>query len=644
MYTPLLIVLAALLAPVASWACSCGYAPPQRQVMPADGARAVPTDATLRVFLTDGFPEGLRRQLATEYRLVGPEGTVTLSANLVRTRLDLRPTALRPNTDYRLEALSAYDAQGQRLDDAARLRAARGRGPKPTQRIWYAVSQFHTAAMNPARERAAPALETLDVHVAFGGGDCGPGTALSAGWNAHTVGPLDVVELEVDGFGVVSTTPVGPVNRGKRSIYVSDLMCNADPFSVGTQPLFRARIVLRNARGDALSSPWLTASPKRPPSGLSPQPKRPQPPAAAMDAWFEAPIVPTPAPVGAGPTGCAHGLELGPDRALAEAGAQGDFGSHSMAVQVAGGLAGLTVRDGAAWLVGGEAPVKIGAASAAIGVPATGGPVVLLTDHQAKHVHLQVVQLDAAGQPIWQTTVANTHTNWHAEVAACGDRVVVAWGQVVGDKFEQERLQWALLNKADGAIIRQVVGKAGMRISGETLGLGCLGEGALIVVPARGALASLGVRINREGKARTVKGLPAGQHFSVVTHDQGAMLAFAHNGGVFAQPLDAKGGLVGSALPLGEGRKPVLAPLGPHWAVAWEAPAMKHIRLTAMSMHPARVAEPVSIKGAARWHTPALLSAGDEVQVVAGFAQSLRGLTATCRSQPTGRAPAQLAP
>ncbi|MCA9527415.1 MAG: hypothetical protein KC549_14090, partial [Myxococcales bacterium] len=200
----LISVLAALALPVGSaLACSCIEAIPSREVVPRDGATGFPVDGRVRIFLS-AFPPALRARLADEYRLRGPEGLVPLQATVVATRLDLAAT-LKPRTTYTLEQVFAYDAHGQRLSDSERFATLRGR--PAAQRLWYAVSRFTTGDARAVAPPAQPTVERVNVGYRHGGGDCGPGTSLYARFQVPAAGPFDVLELEVDGHGVVATAP-----------------------------------------------------------------------------------------------------------------------------------------------------------------------------------------------------------------------------------------------------------------------------------------------------------------------------------------------------------------------------------------------------------------------------------------------------
>ncbi|MEZ4465822.1 MAG: hypothetical protein R3F43_15505 [bacterium] len=310
----LLAALPLLLIAEPALACSCIEATLRREVTPPDGSRGFPVDGRVRIFLT-GFPPALRERLAAEYRLRGPDGFVPLTATVVATRLDLTG-ALKPHATYTLEQVFAYDSSGLRLSDVERFRSLRGE--PAARRLWYPVSTFTTGPGPAGPPPPQPQVERVHVSYRNGGGDCGPGTSLHATFSAAGAGPFDVLELEVDGHGVVATAPAREASRqGATDLGVSDLLCEPDPYSLGKGHQ-RARVIAlgpgpaRPKPGRWTDGPQAASSLfgrqarparpcRRPPSILgSPRPpprrpRRPHRPPPAPTAWSAAgPPSPTP--------------------------------------------------------------------------------------------------------------------------------------------------------------------------------------------------------------------------------------------------------------------------------------------------------------------------------------------------------------
>ena len=220
-----LVVAAAVIGPVAprsASACRCAPVEMRRLVLPADAARDLPLDGQVRVLLS-GFPVRLRAALPQEYRLRDDTGgLVRTRRRLVATRLDLIPEApLRPQAHYTLEEVCALDGQRRCLSDRERWDLAeawtrRHREPAaPPPRVWVRRASFTTEGAADARTPAAPAVRSAHVDFAYGGGDCGPGTSLHAGYDLPAAGaaPTDVLELEIKGRGVLASFVPAPRSK-----------------------------------------------------------------------------------------------------------------------------------------------------------------------------------------------------------------------------------------------------------------------------------------------------------------------------------------------------------------------------------------------------------------------------------------------
>ena len=642
-----------LLRPTAATACSCLEATLQRAILPTDGATHFPVDGQIRVFLTGGFPAALRVRLAEEYRLSGPDGPVPLTASVVRTRLDLKPqTALRPHARYVLESVFAYDANGRRLSDEARMSR---RGAEVTQkRYWFPVVAFETGTESGDKPMADPRAG-IAVDHRRGGGDCGPGSAISATWPQAAGGPFELVELEVEGLGVVATAGSGrPVGDGAVSLGAGNLLCDPDPIEVGYAATYRARVVAVGPSGLRSPAPWVAVTaarrgPSRPNAGALEG-------GAVPAAWFGEPAEPGPAPAPTGPAACPNGLE----RAwVAEADPNWNPVSYEAWLAVGAREADPKGSDLQALLVGqvGETAqwMAIGPNSRQV-VPLTGGveavafqgveAAVLERSGTGDATVFAGLRLDGAGQLRWRQPLVDHHLNWHGRVAFCGERVAFAWDQVVGQAFGDARLRWVVLDAADGHVVGQATdADAPERGFGEGLGLGCMGDGFLLVAgrPLRGVPTAL--RLTREGTAQplTLPDLGA-TTFDVAPWGGGAALALGlHQGGVAVRFLSADGTISPptelSRVPAD--RKPVITagPLG--LAVAWETWPGDRAQATVLDTQ-GHVAEPLVLGAGAVRRTTGITATSQGFLAVTARATGVEVEALRCRATPPLGAPTHL--
>ncbi|MBN8612115.1 MAG: hypothetical protein J0L92_16090 [Deltaproteobacteria bacterium] len=303
-------------------ACSC-IAPRMARVhVPRDGALEVPTDATIRVFLTHTSPS-LRAQLGTEYQLRDARGAlVPFDATVVSTRLDLHPrVALRANETYVLEQLFVFGPDGTRLDDEARRVAP----PGTLRGAFFPVSRFVTSA-GPSSQRAV-ALQVDEASLSFprGGGDCGPGAGMAIELAQTLAGPHDLLELRVRAAGgrelAVSTRPAQ-----ETMLYAGDLLCTPDPVALPPGQSVTYRVVMLDAAGRELgATPWARASERAPRRRARPVIAAGLPPGWAVTSIVSSALAITTQ----GPAGCEHGLEERGRLELVATGAPSSYADRS---------------------------------------------------------------------------------------------------------------------------------------------------------------------------------------------------------------------------------------------------------------------------------------------------------------------------
>ena len=575
---PLMAVLLAVLlcaghAPPAH-ACSCVQVRLGREVLPADGAVDVPTDAVLRVFLT-AFPESVRASLAAEYRLRDPAGTlVPLDATVVSTRLDLRPrTALQPSTEYTLEQVFAFGPTGARLGDTERWRAPAG----TVRGAWYPVVRFRTGAGPATGAARAPTIVRAELHFSSGGGSCGPATTVSVATRLPAaIAATDVAELRVRGQGVVATAPAEDAGE----LAAGDTLCARDPITLRRGASLRVQVAIVDASGAEVgASAWAGASGR----GARPR-SRSHTDLLGAGGWPSIPIGPTPpAAAPSGPQSCAHGLEVVARREVVSDTAPWTYGDRST-------LAG----DGsAAWIAfrgADAAPLRVFALapgrtselpSTLPGRPealvAGAGPLLLSRLYGAGATQSSVVSLDARGTPRW-TSALSGEGGGH-RLARGGGQVLAAWGARQPD--HSRRLAFALLDDRSGAPIASTVST--------TYGLDTNAEGpAIAFVDDRFLVAWVG----RVGLARgptrvgAIDGTSLGPAPILPVQSDGpldlaaggarAALVTSEGGHIHATILDRDGRVVTGPVVLSTGvggsdnRLPRVAWDGRLFAVAWE--------------------------------------------------------------------------
>ncbi|MEZ4465821.1 MAG: hypothetical protein R3F43_15500 [bacterium] len=271
-------------------------------------------------------------------------------------------------------------------------------------------------------------------------------------------------------------------------------------------------------------------------------------------------------------------------------------------------------------------------------------PFVLFRERRGDEVHLALAALGVDGQRRWTTPLTTEHLSWHGRVARCGERVLVAYSQVIGQAYGDARLHWALLDAADGRVLRRTSAEdAPVQGFGEGIGVGCHGDGVLLVhgIP-RGAAAW---RIDAAGAA-TPTPAPPGTTWSIARDAAGSVVASTTHEGVRVAFLDAAGAET-RALLVARGptqRKPVIA-AGPGdlFGVSWETYPGDTAQVTVLDAA-GHVADPLPLGGGAPRRTAAIAGAPDGfvAAAVADPGTEVEGLA--CRTRPRGTAPARLGP
>jgi hypothetical protein len=640
--------------------CSCVRPTIRRAVLPKNGSTGFPTDGVLRIFVTGGLPEALRRRLAHEYRLIGPDGKpVALASSLAGTRLDLVPKKpLRPTSRHVLEQVFAFDPSGQRITDTQRWRLAwqpyAPGAPRPKiRRAWFPVLAFHTGPGASARKPPAPTIQRAEVCFAYGGGDCGPGTALSLDYDLPAqLEETDVVELRVRGKGLVATflPERRQGNKPGYTAYVGDMLCTPDKVHLGFNGPFVARLQLRSVTGQlSLAGPWKRArvrhrQPPRPIRGRY----RPPSMTDAVERWFADPLVVAKARVAAGPAGCPHGLESQAQLPVSTSGAYtsyeatgsaswyrdqgatvvGEKGSSTLLTFGEGKPPTRTVLQGSAshgqLLVEGQALYVAGVAH----VPERKGaerqpPKILVTRHGPD------------GKALWKRALVGPGgvSNTKPRLVMGDPGLLVVW-EHWPDYGGSHNLHWALLAPRTGRVIHQRQ-TAGPAASSDTHpGLAHIGGRFYVVYVGTAGLFRMARKpsllvLDKRGRERTRKDLDladAGPNFDLVAHDGKLALVFSTRRG-------PSGGLVGWALLNSDGkrlvgpvtvsrgvgntnRKPRITARGGLFAVAWEA-------------YPARTLHAAAVDRRGVVSPPLQLAPGLRVSTV-GLAPTPDGFLATC--------------
>ena len=637
----LLALVTIIALPGGALACSCMRPTIERRVLPADGSAQVPIDAVLRIFATGGLPLSVRAGLHAEYRLVGPDGPVKMAPpTLVRTRIDLRPAApLAPNTEYRVDQLFAYGTDGARVDDEARLRLAMSDGWVATRR-WYPVSRFRTGIQQAAAV-PVPAVAKADVHFAMGGGDCGPGTAL---WVEYTpvADPLAVVELMIEGHGVVSTDLMPAVGAERSLIRVSDMLCTPDKLSLGAKGPFKATVAFVNAAGKrAVGSPQTLRG-----GGLL---RRPRPGRVAPDnvkwaeLWFKGAIKESPAPVALGPASCPAGVELSASAVAAATGGRTAYDDRNAILWARGKAEALATNEAD---LGRVAPGRPFAsvhtpASTVRSAPNGDGTVAIAGHHTDSAATLTALGFDATGQVSWRTPLATEQLNWKPRVARCGEIIAASWERIVDKQYGAARVHWALLDAQTGKITTRIAADAGLAIEGEGAALGCAGDGRIWLVGRDKSTRELrAIRLGADPLDVPLKGLRSTTS-AVAPHATG-LVVLTDRDGIQASILNANGEVKGAPILLSpSGRKPEVVPFNGAYLAAWERYPGAQVEATAFDLK-GRVAEARQLGDG--WSTVALRVAGERVALAATQGGAIRLAELRCAEAPGEGAPAQLPP
>jgi hypothetical protein len=546
-----------------------------RDVVPADGAVGVPTDATVRVFLR-AFPATVRAAIAAEYRLRDVSGAlVPFDARVVGTRLDLDPrAALQPDTEYRLEQLFAYDRAGVRLADTDRWRA----GGSGLRGAWFPVVGFRSGAGPSSAAHRVPTIAGAALHFAHGGGDCGPATAVSVDLSGAAGGATDILELRVRGQGLVATDRADGTPR----LYAGDMLCDPDPVTLRAGASLEVQVALLDASGRELgATPWRRAAgrgPRPPSSGRAPL--------AYRGGWSALSLVQPRAAAGAGPAGCAFGLEVVSRRELVREGAPWMHGDRSTLVTE--GASGWIAFAGAERapalrifsLAGTPMPATLPGIPQAM-LPGPTGPLLVSRVYAAGGASQSALSaLDARGRRTWSTPIAGEAGRYR--LARGGGRVLVAWGAFAADY--SELLAWAVFDERTGAPIvpatptahgidTNAEGPAAAFVDGRFMivwpnGAGLLRRGPLRAAVVNGAVLgpAIDIPVASDGPPDLTA---AGTHAGLATAAAGGRIAWTlldRDGHVAAGPVVVSAGVGGT-----DNRLPRIATDGRLFAVAWES-------------------------------------------------------------------------
>lgn len=646
------------LAPTVAEACSCARPTLQRELIltPVLG-RALPTNAHFRLLLTGGYPAALRQALSQELRLRDPRGTlIPLKATLVGTRLDLKPLKpLEPRQRYQLEQVYAFDAKGDRLTDQARWLLARGvRGHRPRaqgslRRAWYPLAAVTTGAGKSKRRPRAPKLLEASRRFAYGGGDCGPGSSLSLRYTLPDANDNDVVELEVEGRGVVATFKAQRAHdgRGYRG-YIGDLMCTPDKVTLGSGVL-KVRLRLRSITGRASApAPWLAVRSggwRSGWSGAAPQGRLAVTTPAiqkAVQRWLAAAlVVPTANSIAAGPPACLGGFEEVQHYALAEKGAPGSYEAlGSVGWQGGRGWALAQAQhqrpsDRVVQLFFGGKPAKARwlANDGLLGVGRIAGKGLLLAatlyTQKPQRTQIIVTAHDAAGKLRWRQALGSGRYNNRPQLTLQGDRVLVVWRW--SPKILENHVRWAILEGSSGRVLVQPAVAALPRIGADSLpGVTATASAFYISFagPRRDHTVSL-LSISRDGKETKLHALPlpkagpildivaaGGDQLAIATANQRQidwLLVDGKTGRRLAGPVRVSRG-VGA-----DNRKPRISFDGKIFAVGWEAYPAGGVHVVAIDGQ-GRVSPPTRLGGATKTATIALAPASRD-RFVASYAE-----------------------
>lgn len=443
-----------MLLVAAAYACSCLEQPLTRELVAADAE--FPTNGLIRVFLDGEWPKALRPQLATEYRLRGPDGAlVPLRARVDGATLILGPEReLTPNARYVIERLYAY-GDGRLLTDDERWDLTvgprrRDADPPPAEivRVWFSERVIVTTAGPDTGAPPTPGVLEARYGAARGGGDCGPGEAVGADLDTTGLHAGDTLGLEVRGHGLVWS---GPYRSGTVYAGASDMLCAAPKVHIDVRRPPQVRAVAWSAAGErSKASPWVTATAGRDDLRLPDAHKpRPEPDGAA---FLAVPVVEAErAPVdGACGNGLATSsrytvpgiwsqrrpnlLRAGDHLWLLRADAE-ERNAPVAAVELS--LDGVT-----------GAPVVVGTWRDT--VVATEGPVPLVVGRRDDEDGLALTGLGPDGVARWAYTLPGGWRSWH--VVGGGPRLLVVYERPRRTESREEVWPaWVVLDAATGA-------------------------------------------------------------------------------------------------------------------------------------------------------------------------------------------------
>jgi hypothetical protein len=434
--------LAVLFAARPAHACTCMGSRLTRSVLPADGAREVPTDGIVRVFLSGGWPSEARQALRGEYRLVDEAGAVVpTESTLLDTTLTLTPTStLAPGRTYSVERLYLY-RRGEQLSDEHRVALAQrddDPGRAHDERRWFADSRFHTSR-GPAR--AAPArVRLLSTEPYYGDQtSCGPTSQLTVAYTLdRDVGPLEVLALELEGRGLLRLFE--PPARRRDALVIRAGMCTPDPLYLGADPP-PVRVVLLDGRGQAIATSAYAAAGWVGPLRERPEPAwptpRPQP--RLIERFAASPIGLTPAAAAPGPAGCPYGLRSLRRWSLAATGMPRSYGLRgSVGGDAQRGWAVLSdehSQQSSLVVFGTQASTRVwpltGRGSAPLAADDRRGGLVLVRTLYRDDTHappeLDVRRLDLRGKTTWaRRLAAGSSLPWPSLVAGDG-HALLTW-------------------------------------------------------------------------------------------------------------------------------------------------------------------------------------------------------------------------
>jgi hypothetical protein len=566
-----LIVLAAALFPSRGDACSCLAPRLGRTVVPGDGAVGFPTDGIVRVFLR-AFPERAREAVADEYRLRDGSGTIVpFDVQVLGTRVDLDPRArLKPETNYTLEQVFAYEASGRGVSDTERLKAPR----RSLRGAWFPVATFRTgpdAAAPPAAH--APTLERSELHFSYSDADCGPATTLGVELAMPaTTSPTEILELRVRGQGVVATTPAS----GTRHIYAGDTICDWDPVTLRSGDTLDFQVALLDATGAELGvTAWTTASGsgQRPRSGRQVDPT----------TWPSVAMVEVPVAQPDGPASCRFGLEVVARRELVTEGAPWMYGERSTLTARFVAFEGTSdSQDGRVFaLESGKALATSGLPLPRVMIDGELGPILISLDFDAAdRRHVELAALDASGARRWSLELPGEGDGHR--IARGGGRVLAAWSAERSSLTES--LAYVIVDERTGATLASAIATDHYLNSNEEGPAVAFVDGRFLLAWVSGVAGSL-----RRGPVRvaTISGttlsapidLPivsdappdltnAGGRAGLVTSRRGRIewTLLDRDGRMVTGPIEVSAGIGGT-----DNRLPRIAWDGRLFAVAWES-------------------------------------------------------------------------